>query len=687
MTEALLELRGATRRYAFGGQEVYALRGIDLDIDAGEMVALMGASGSGKSTLMNVLGCLDRLDEGSYRIAGEDVSTLDSDQLAALRRARFGFVFQRYNLLPQLSALANVEIPAIYAAQEPNARHARAQALLERLGLGERTDHRPSQLSGGQQQRVSLARALMNGGAVILADEPTGALDSQTGKEAMGLLLDLNRLGHTLVIATHDPAVAAYAHRIVELADGRVVADRTVTEGPERTSRDASLSGAAASSVQEGLSNDARVAVADPLAEASIVGDETQGSVGAFHTDSGLWDRLGEAAHMAVVALLAHRLRTALTLLGVVIGIISVVTMVALGEAAQRVLASELKGLASNTLEIAPGRNWGDPDATRIQTLTQLDAEALREQSYIKDASPLVTISALLRYRSLSGNARINGVGANFLDIMGLRIMEGSNFSRSDVSHQAQVVIIDPNTRDRFFGAIDPVGATIYIGKLPCVVIGVTGHDYLQEVRMASKFNVWIPFTTMAARLIGRSYLDSIVVALRDVETAEADEKEMTKLLLQRHRSKDFMVANLAAHAKTAVRMYHTMSLLLAVIGVISLAVGGIGVMNIMLVSVAERAREIGVRIAVGARQADIRRQFLIESVVVCLIGAAAGVALSYVACRIADYFLPPAWEVWVSAPALGAAVVSAILTGVIFGYVPARNAARLDPVEALARD
>ena len=226
VSEALLELRGATRRYILGAQEIHALRGIDLDIHAGEMVALIGASGSGKSTLMNVLGCLDRLDEGTYRVAGQDVSRLDPDALAALRRTHFGFVFQRYNLLSQLTALANVEIPAIYAGQEPSARHARARALLARLGLGERLDQRPNQLSGGQQQRVSIARAVMNGGVVILADEPTGALDSQTGREVMGLLLELNRLGHTLVIATHDPVVASFAHRIVDVTDGRIVSDR-----------------------------------------------------------------------------------------------------------------------------------------------------------------------------------------------------------------------------------------------------------------------------------------------------------------------------------------------------------------------------------------------------------------------------------------------------------------------------
>jgi macrolide transport system ATP-binding/permease protein len=680
----LLQLRGATRRYTFGAQRVYALRGVDVDIRAGETVALMGASGSGKSTLMNVLGCLDRLDEGIYRIEGQDVSQLDSDELAALRRAHFGFVFQRYNLLSQLSALANVEIPAIYSGQAPQARQARAHALLRRLGLGERLDHRPDQLSGGQQQRVSIARAIMNGGRVILADEPTGALDSRSGRDVMALLMELNRLGHTLVIATHDPAVAAYAHRIVELADGRIVSDRpakSIQIAPWIDEDALTKVGATRNALETGQDSLASIS------EITTTNEMTMTSASAALADPAFWSRFGESARMAIVTLFLHRLRTALTLLGVVIGIVSVVTMVALGEAAQRYLADELKGLATNTLEIFPGKDWGDPDSTRIQSLSKLDVDSLREQDYVKEVSPQITLTALIRSRAISGNARVNGVEANFLKMLHLEIVEGSNFSPEDISRQAQVVVIDPNIRERFFGAANPIGATIYVGKLPCIVIGVTGHDYLQEVRMGSKFNLWMPYTTTAARLVGRSYLDDIVVALQDVRLAEAVEGKITSLLVNRHRTKDFMVANLAAHAKASIAMYQTMALLLAAIGIISLVVGGIGVMNIMLVSVTERAREIGVRVAVGARQSDIRRQFLIEAVVVCLIGAAIGVGVSYLVCKVAGYFLPPRWEIWLSIPAILIAVVSAVLTGVIFGYAPARNAARLHPVEALARD
>ncbi|HLB29898.1 MAG TPA: ABC transporter ATP-binding protein, partial [Gammaproteobacteria bacterium] len=226
MAIPLIELRNISRTFVTGGGvEVRALRGVNLKIYPGEFLAVMGQSGSGKTTLMNILGCLDRPTGGTYLFAGRDIESFDADGLAWLRREAFGFIFQSYNLLATATAEENVEIPAIYAGLSARDRAIRAEALLSGLGLGDRLDHRPSQLSGGQQQRVSIARALMNGGNVILADEPTGALDSQSGIEVIALLEDLARQGHTVILITHDAEVAAHADRIVEFFDGKIIND------------------------------------------------------------------------------------------------------------------------------------------------------------------------------------------------------------------------------------------------------------------------------------------------------------------------------------------------------------------------------------------------------------------------------------------------------------------------------
>jgi macrolide transport system ATP-binding/permease protein len=643
-----LRLRAVSRRYRVGGQDVNALRAIDLDIKSGEMIALVGASGSGKSTLMNILGCLDRPNSGTYSVAGRDTSKLDPDETAALRCAYFGFVFQRYHLLSQLTARDNVEIPAVYAGAGAAERHARATELLTRLGLGERLDHLPNELSGGQQQRVSIARALMNGGAVILADEPTGALDRATGEEMMKLLLELNAQGHTLIIATHDHQIAGHAKRIIEMADGVIVSDRAV---------------------------DPKSARSTPTPSVATIRPSP-------------WARYGEAARMAFLSLRAHRLRTALTALGVIIGVFAVIMTVALGESAERFLVQSTAALSTKSFEIEPGTEIGDPRAERVQTLTIQDVDALRRQYYVRSASPNQTTSSLLRYRSMSGLATIWGVGDSYFDVKSLAIVAGVAFDAEDVARQAQVAVIDENIQRQFFNSENPLGKTVYIGNLPCVIIGVVGH--LQgrlEQKSEQSLNVWAPFSVVATRLTGRRRLKQIFVRLRADQPTAAAERAMTELLLERHRTKDFVVWNLDEARKSTEALVKVMALVFAAIGAISLVVGGVGVMNIMLVSAAERAKEIGIRIAVGARRSDIRDQFLTEAVVACLLGAAGGVAISIAIGAILAALSPEQFEFVLSGRAIAIAVVCAALTGVVAGYAPARKAARLDPVEALARD
>jgi len=264
---ALIEARALTKTYRMGGaahgkaaaapgMTVHALRGVSLDIEAGDFVAIMGASGSGKSTLMNILGCLDHPSSGIYRLAGEEVQTMAADQLASIRNRRIGFVFQQFNLLPRTSALENVELPLVYAGVKAAARRTRALAALQTVGLGERWQHTPSELSGGQQQRVAIARALVNQPQLILADEPTGALDSRTSADIMQLLYDLNRQGMTVVIVTHEADIAAWARRRLVFRDGAIIEDVRqpghAPEGGRIPIQDSSVSGVGAATSKSG---------------------------------------------------------------------------------------------------------------------------------------------------------------------------------------------------------------------------------------------------------------------------------------------------------------------------------------------------------------------------------------------------------------------------------------------------
>ncbi|MGY2224668.1 MacB family efflux pump subunit [Pseudomonas gingeri] len=652
MTQPLLELKGITRRFTAGEREFTALGNIDLSIEAGEMVAITGASGSGKSTLMNILGCLDYATAGSYRINGRETRDLGNEELAELRRDYFGFIFQRYHLLPHLSALHNVEMPAIYAGTGESKRHGRARELLDRLGLAGHLSHRPNQLSGGQQQRVSIARALMNGGEVILADEPTGALDTHSGKEVMQILLELHAVGHTVIIVTHDAKVAANAERIIEVRDGEIVSDRA---------------------------NERAVGAPPQVEPASLASRGARRLVASL----GLFK---EAFNMAWVALISHRMRTLLTMLGIVIGITSVVSISAIGEGAKRYVLKDIQAIGSNTIDIYPGSSFGDSRANSIETLVPADVQALSQLYYVDSATPVVGRNLLLRHGNVDVNAQVNGVSDRYFQVRGIRMEAGIPFSEHDARRQAQVVVIDHNTRLRLFGpTVDPLGQVILVGNLPCTVIGVTADS--KNLFAASKLlNVWVPYETAAGRLLGQRHLDSITVRIKDGQPSKVVEDNVVKLMLQRHGTKDFFTNNLDSIMQTVQKTSRSLALLLSLIAVISLVVGGIGVMNIMLVSVTERTREIGIRMAVGARQSDIRQQFLVEAVMVCLLGGAIGISLSFGIGYLFSLFIKE-WQMVFSIGAIITAFICSTLIGIVFGFVPARNASRLDPIEALARD
>ncbi|WP_025379104.1 MacB family efflux pump subunit [Yersinia hibernica] len=656
--KTLLQLDNVSRWFVTGEETVQVLKNINLTIYSGEMVAIVGASGSGKSTLMNILGCLDKPSSGEYLVAGRIPQHLDSNELAELRREHFGFIFQRYHLLNDLNARENVEIPAIYAGVDQQERRQRAAYLLTRLGLVDRLDYHPSQLSGGQQQRVSIARALMNGGEVILADEPTGALDTHSGSEVLNILKDLHLQGHTVVIVTHDMSIAEHAQRIIELRDGEIIADRQMPPAAQ----------------PEPLATTRAIAAPEIANKAPLTPWKAQ------------WDRLQEAFKMALLAMSAQRLRTLLTMLGIIIGIASVVCVVALGKGSQQQVLANINAMGTSTLEIFPGKDFGDMRSAAIHTLRATDADALAQQGYIHSVTPTVSTSTTLRYGNQSVSGTVNGVGEQYFLVRGYTIDQGMAFNRASVDNLMQEAVIDENTRAKLFpNGENPLGKVILLGSLPCRVIGVAAKKQ-SGFGSDENLNVWIPYTTAMKRMLGQSYLKSITVRVNDdIDLANA-EQGVTKLLTQRHGTQDFFVMNTDSIRQTIEKTTSTMTLLVSMIAVISLVVGGIGVMNIMLVSVTERTKEIGVRMAVGARASDIMQQFLIEAVLVCLLGGGLGVVLSLGIGLLFSQF-SSSFSMVYSATSITTVFVCSSLIGVIFGFFPAKRAAQMDPIRALERE
>lgn len=650
MTHPLLQLEGVCRAYPAGDTPVTVLRDVALTIEAGEMVAIVGASGSGKSTLMNILGCLDKPTAGHYYVNGRSTQSMTPDELAALRREHFGFIFQRYHLLTDLDARGNVEIPAIYSGKNRPARHARADAILTRLGLADRISYRPGQLSGGQQQRVSIARALMNGGKVILADEPTGALDSHSGREVMAILKELNAEGHTIILVTHDMQVAEHARRIIEIRDGEITADtRKHTDAPALP--------------------------ATPPAQAAPVNSRWKS----------LFDRFYEALRMALIAMNAHRLRTFLTMLGIIIGIAAVVSVVALGEGSRQKILKDISSMGTNTIDVYPGEDFGDRKSAAIETLRPSDAAALTQESWVDSVTPSVSTSPVVRFGNQAVSAQITGVGEQYFRVRGLELAEGRFFDAASVQRLAQEIVIDDNTRKKLFPNRSAIGEILLIGNVPCRIVGVTQKKE-SGFGNNSSLSMWMPYTSAMGRITGEGHLKSLTVRVKDGIDTAAAEASLTKILTQRHGRKDFYIFNSDSVRQTIEKTTATMTLLVSMIAVISLIVGGIGVMNIMLVSVTERTREIGVRMAIGARQSDIMQQFLIEAVLVCLCGGLLGIGLA-LGFGLVFAHSGNSFSMVYTTTSIVSAFSCATLIGVIFGFMPARNAARLDPVEALARE
>ncbi len=709
---SFIRLRGIGKTYPIGGSVIRVLHDVSIAIERGEYVALMGTSGSGKTTLMNVLGCLDRPTSGSYRLDGEDVSAMSPEERAVLRNRKLGFVFQTFNLLPRTSVLDNVLMPLTYSPGAFSEREActRAEALLRRVGLGDHLHHEPSQLSGGQQQRVAIARALINGPGLLLADEPTGNLDSRTSEEVLRIFHELNREGVTIVLVTHDEAVARHAGRIVRIKDGIVESVET-TRAPDLagTIQDPSIAGSGAATGGH--------ASMSPLA--------------------GLRRMLGTA----VTGLRRNVMRAALTTLGIVIGVAAVIAMMEIGRGSSSSIQKTIASMGANNLLILPGAaaSGGVSHGTGTAvTLTPEDVDAVaREISCIRAAAPAVRARTQVVYgnRNWMPN-EVTGTSPAYLDVREWSISDGEAFTDQDVRNANRVCLLGRTIARELFQGEAPVGKEVRINNVPFRVTGVLNPKGASMMGMDQDDTILAPWTTIKYRVTGSpqtstnqsattttsqrvsttsqvypgsrdnlypeqsatqaantplpirfTNVDRIHAAAASTSEIRTAIKEVTALLRERHRIRpgeleDFNIRDMTEMTKAMSSTADMMTRLLLAVALISLVVGGVGIMNIMLVSVTERTREIGLRMAVGARAASILQQFLAESVVLCFFGGVVGILVGRGASKLVTTLLR--WPTELSLDAILAAFAVSATVGIVFGYYPAWKASRLDPINAL---
>ena len=643
----MIHLENITKSFANGSEQMLALKGVSLHIEAGEFIAIVGQSGSGKSTLMNIIGCLDTLTSGSYKLGGKDITHFSPDELSELRLKKFGFIFQRYNLISANNALENVALPAIYAGSHKDERTARALELLDMLGLKGKEYQNPNKLSGGQQQRVSIARALMNGGEILLCDEPTGALDSASGEMVLKILKELNAKGHTIIMVTHDKGIASHANRIIEIKDGQIICDEK---------KDAKL--AKLKTPKLTYSNNL----------------------------SALKAELSESLAMSIGAIKAHKLRSFLTMLGIIIGITSVICVVALAKGSQESIIESINKMGTNTIQINPGRGPGDRNSAKVKRFNVDDAKMLEELDFIDYASPIMTTGAELIYANKSSTGLARAGNEKILQISGVELESGRNFTKEDVLNSASVMIIDHNTKKEFFSALkddEVIGQNIIFAGHPFSIIGIAKKD--EGPFGDTTLSVYLPYTTVTNRLTGDYNLRQIIVSIKNNINSQLAEQAISDILLARRGARDFHMRNSDTILQTIKATTDTMGLLISGVALISLLVGGIGVMNIMLVSVIERTKEIGVRMAIGAKGKNIMLQFLIEAVLLCALGGAVGVALAFAIGWLINLSGIVSMIFSLSSVLVAFGISSAI--GIIFGYMPAKSASRLNPIDALQRE
>jgi macrolide transport system ATP-binding/permease protein len=702
MPEPVIRVEKITRTYHAGDVDVHALRDVSLTIERGEFVAIMGSSGSGKSTLMAVLGCLDRPTSGKYYFEGIDVAQLSEPELARIRSERLGFVFQSFNLLARTSAIENVALPLFYAVSGhlgTASRFDRARKALALLGLGDRERNTPGQLSGGQQQRVAIARALINTPSLLLADEPTGNLDTRTSYDIMQTLTSLNRQeGVTIIVVTHEADIAAYADRVLTMRDGQIISD----EKKRRTERPSPPS-----------------TVKPATRDTTLFHPQAVPPVVAGPLDA-LWAFALMIVTAAVQAIGRNKMRSSLTMLGVFIGVAALIAMVAVGQGANEAVRKQIESLGTNLVVVLPGaRTTGGLRAGfgSASTLTVNDAQAIRrDASAVGQVSYLIRQTGQVQYANQNWTTAVQGISQNYPPMTNWRIAAGRGITVEDDNQAALVVVLGQTVARQLFGADqDPVGAVVQVKSMPLRVIGIFASKGQTTFGMDQDDLVMIPFSTAERKVLGvaapsqqqtafnwiypdppnpyglqprlAGFVNQIYVQAVDQSQISLAIRQVTDTLARRHRIRpgavnDFSVRNLSQIAETAEGSSRIMALLLAAVASISLLVGGIGIMNILLVSVTERTREIGLRMAIGARRLHVLLQFLAEAVFLSVSGGVAGIIMGTAFSMAIS--LIAGWPAPISLAAIAGGFLFSAAVGIFFGYYPARKAASLDPIEAL---